>query len=65
MRAYFWGLHFLGCGKEFGRHGHAPNAASLYGWLLTTDVGQRIAVGSLIPSVALCVTRLLRPFITS
>ena len=63
-----WGLYLLSHGKEFGRLGHHPNAISLFGWSLTSDVGQPIAlhaVDSLILSIALCVTRLRRLLIIS
>jgi hypothetical protein len=68
IRDFLWGLHLLSLVKEFGRLGHCPNAASLFGWWLTTDVGQQIAlhaVGSLILSTALCVIRLHKLLITS
>ena len=67
-RDFLWGLYLLSPVKEFGRPGRHPNAASLFGWWLTTVVGQRIAlhaVDYLILSTALCVTRLQKPLITS
>ena len=67
-RDFLWGLYLLSHGKEFGRLGHHPNAVSLFGWSLTTDVGQPIAlhaVDSLTLSIALCVTRLRRLLIIS
>jgi len=67
-KGFLWGLYLLSHGKEFGRLGHHPNAVSLFGWSLTTDVGQRIAlhaVDSHILSIALCVTRLRRLLIIS
>jgi hypothetical protein len=67
-RDSLWGLYLLSHGKEFGRLGHRPNVASLFGWSLTIGAGQQIAlhaVGSLILSVARCVIRLWRLLIIS
>jgi hypothetical protein len=67
-RDFLWGLHLLSIVKEFGRLGHRPNAASLFGWWLTTDVGQQIvlhAVDSLILSTALCVIKLQKLLTTA
>jgi hypothetical protein len=64
-RDFLWDLHRLSLVKEFGRLGHRPNATSLFGWWLTTDVGQQIAMDSLILSTALYVIRLQKLLVTS